>query len=119
MTQSNDRATGVVDPRQLMATAAQAVERGQAFLQSVQVIHTELVKFWIGRIDQDWMLAGELAKCRSLDEMLPVQQRFVEEMVHAYATLAPRLLAPLGVGGQVPDEAKAVGRGRATHDRAA
>lgn len=119
MTQSNNGTTGVVDPRQLMATAAQAAERGQAFLQGVQVMNTELVKFWIGRIDQDWMLAGELAKCRSLDEMLPVQQRFVEEMVRAYAALAPRLLAPLGAGGQVPDEAKAVGRGRTAHDQAA
>jgi hypothetical protein len=119
MTKSSDQATGVVDPRQLMATAAQAAESGQALLQSMQVMNTELVKFWIGRLDQDWMLAGELAKCRSLDEVLPVQQRFVQEMVHAYSALAARLLAPVGAVGQALDEAKAVGRGRVTRDQAA
>lgn len=102
-----------------MATAARAAESGQALLHSMQVMNTELVKFWIGRLDQDWMLVGELAKCRSLDEVLPVQQRFVQEMVHAYSALAPRLLAPLRAAGQAPDEAKAVERGHVTRDRAA
>lgn len=119
MTKSGDKAMGVVDPRQLMVTAAQAAESGHAFLHSMQTMHAELVKFWIGRLDQDWMLVGELAKCRSLDEVLPVQQRFVQEMVHAYSALTPRLLAPLGAVGQALDETKAGGHSRVTHDQAA
>ncbi len=119
MTKSDDKAMGVVDPRRLMVTAAQAAESGRAFLRGIQTMHTELVKFWIGRLDQDWMLVGELAKCRSLDEVLPVQQRFVQEMMHAYSALTPRLLAPLGAVGQALDETKAGGRSSVTHDQAA
>lgn len=105
---SAGRPVATVDPKQLMRGAAQAAESGQAMLQSVQVMNTELVKFWIGRFDRDWTLVGELGKCRSVEEALPVQQRFVQDMVHDYMAVMPRLFAPLGAAGHVlaqkPDE---------------
>ena len=89
-----------VDPGKLMAMAMTSTEKGfasgAALANGLRAMNKELVEFWFGRCASCSQLIGQLASCRSANDVLPMQQQYVQDLVRAYAALMPRLMAVLG-----------------------
>ena len=112
-----------VDPGKLMAMAMTSTEKGfasgAALADGFQAMNKELVEFWFGRCASCWKLLGQLTSCRSANDILPMQQQYVQDLVRAYAALTPRLMAVLGDTEHASTSKSAAGKAATRHNQAA
>ena len=85
----------------------------------IQAVNREMMEFWSGRLAGCWKLYGELAACRSANDAFPVQQRYLQDLMHAYAALPLRLLAACAGDDDAAGGKSTVDKAVARHARAA
>lgn len=112
-----------VDPAELMALAMATTENSfrstATLINGLQTMNRELVEFWFGRSASCWKLIGELANCRSANDVMPMQQQYAQDLVRAYAALTPRLMVVLGATEHASTSESAAGEAATRHDHAA
>ena len=115
--------TDPVDPGQLMTVAThvadQGVASGAALVDRIQAVNREMMEFWSVRLAGCWKLYEEFAACRSANDAFPVQQRYLQDLMHAYAALPPRLLGACVGDDDAAGGKSTVDKAVARHARAA